>query len=93
MGGDGLRRDIMMLVDGGSTLLCERRTRGPAGAGGGEDGAPGVNTLIAGGEERILPGKISFEVKAGDIISIQSPGGGGWGPPDDAADRSPDARA
>jgi len=32
-------------------------------------------------------------VKAGDIISIQSPGGGGWGPPDDAADRSPDARA
>ncbi|MYH50520.1 MAG: hydantoinase B/oxoprolinase family protein, partial [Gammaproteobacteria bacterium] len=57
------------------------------------DGAPGVNTLISGDEERILPGKTSFEVKAGDIISIQSPGGGGWGPPDDAADRSPGARA
>jgi N-methylhydantoinase B len=83
----------MMLVDGGSTLLCERRTRGPAGARGGEDGAPGVNTLISGGRERILPGKASFEVKAGDVISIQSPGGGGWGSPGDAAPRSPGAGA
>ena len=92
-GGDGLRRDIMMLVDGGSTLLCERRTRGPAGARGGEDGAPGVNTLVSGGKERILPGKASFEVQAGDIISIQSPGGGGWGSRGDAADRSAGAGA
>ncbi len=91
-GGDGLRRDIMLLVDAGSTLLCERRTRGPAGARGGEDGAPGINMLISGGEERILPGKASFEVKAGDIISIQSPGGGGWGSRADAADRSPGTR-
>ena len=81
-GGDGLRRDLMLLVDAGSTLLCERRVRGPAGARGGEDGAPGVNTLISGGRETILAGKTAFEVKAGDIVSIQSPGGGGWGSPD-----------
>ncbi len=87
-GGDGLRRDIMVLVDGSSTLLCERRARGPAGARGGEDGAPGVNALISGGEETILPGKVSFDLKAGDIVSIQSPGGGGWGPPGGDAQRS-----
>lgn len=87
-GGDGLRRDIMLLVDASSTLLCERRTRGPAGAQGGEDGAPGVNMLISSDGERILPGKVAFDVKAGEIVSIQSPGGGGWGPPDEARDRS-----
>ncbi len=92
-GGDGLRRDIMPLVDASATLLCERRTRGPAGARGGEDGAPGVNALISGDEERILPGKASFEVKAGRILSVRSPGGGGWGVPDDAANRSSEAQA
>lgn len=83
-GGDGLRRDIQLLGNARVTLLTERRTRGPSGAAGGEDGAPGENVLIRGSgeqsstEER-LPGKVTFEAKAGDIVSVRSPGGGGWG--------------
>lgn len=84
LGGDGLRRDIQLLGDAQVTLLTERRTRGPSGAQGGEDGAPGENVLIRGSgapgdtEER-LPGKVTFEARAGDIVSVRSPGGGGWG--------------
>ena len=79
-GGDGLRRDVMLLADANVTLLSERRTRGPSGARGGSDGAPGVNALIRDGTETVLPGKTSLDVRAGDVVSIQSPGGGGWGP-------------
>ncbi len=81
-GGDGLRRDICLLVDGRVTLLTERRARGPAGARGGSDGSPGENVLIRDGEETVLPAKTSFEAKAEDVVSIRSPGGGGWGVPE-----------
>ena len=80
-GGDGLRRDIQLLSDGKVTLLTERRTRGPAGAKGGADGAPGRNVLIRNGEEHELPGKVTHDGIAGEVISIRSPGGGGWGKP------------
>ena len=80
-GGDGLRRDIQLLGPARVALLCERRTRGPSGLRGGESGAPGRNVLIRDGEEKEIPGKASFSVDAGDIISIRSPGGGGWGSP------------
>ena len=62
-------------------LLCERRAVGPAGAQGGEDGAPGENVLIRAGVEERLPAKATFSVEAGDVVSIRSPGGGGWGRP------------
>jgi N-methylhydantoinase B len=78
-GGDGLRRDLMLLGPARVALLCERRTVGPSGAQGGEDGAPGENVLIRDGVEEHLPGKTTFSVRAGDVISIRSPGGGGWG--------------
>jgi N-methylhydantoinase B len=80
-GGDGLRRDIRLLVPGHVTILSERRARGPAGARGGSDGAPGENVLIRDGEGTPLPAKTSFDAEAGDVISIRSPGGGGWGMP------------
>jgi N-methylhydantoinase B len=80
-GGDGLRRDILLLVDGPVTLLSERRVRGPRGAGGGEDGAPGENVLIRAGVEERLPSKVTFDARAGDVVSIRTPGGGGWGHP------------
>jgi hypothetical protein len=35
--------------------------------------------LTRGGRERQLPGKVTFEARAGDILSVRSPGGGGWG--------------
>ena len=80
-GGDGLRRDIELLVDGPITLLTERRARGPSGTFGGSDGSPGVNVLIEGGKEIPLAAKVTLDAKAGDIVSIRSPGGGGWGEP------------
>lgn len=80
-GGDGLRRDIMLLAPARVALLSERRLEGPAGARGGEAGAPGANILIRDGEEKSLPGKATFTVQAGDVLSVRSPGGGGWGAP------------
>lgn len=79
-GGDGLRRDLMLLADAHVTLLCERRLNGPAGAQGGEAGAPGVNALLRDGKETRLRGKDTVHARAGDVVSIRSPGGGGWGP-------------
>jgi N-methylhydantoinase B len=78
-GGDGLRRDIQLLTPGRVTLLSERRDRGPRGAAGGEDGAPGENVLIREGAETALSGKVTFDALEGDIVSVRSPGGGGWG--------------
>ena len=83
-GGDGLRRDIMLLADASVTLLSDRRLRGPAGVQGGEAGAPGVNALIRDSVESPLGGKDTVRVKAGDVVSVQSPGGGGWGTPEEA---------
>lgn len=82
-GGDGLRRDLQILAPARVALLSERRALGPAGAHGGADGAPGENVLIRGGVEERLPGKASFSVEAGDVVSVRSPGGGGWGSPPD----------
>jgi N-methylhydantoinase B len=92
-GGDGLRRDIQLLSDGRVTLLTERRLQGPRGARGGEDGAPGENVLIRGDEETMLPGKVTFDALAGDIISVRSPGGGGWGAPERSRANAPAGEA
>jgi N-methylhydantoinase B len=78
-GGDGLRRDIELLCDATVSLLTERRVAHPRGALGGADGATGENVLIRDGEERRLPAKLTFAGRAGDVISVCSPGGGGWG--------------
>jgi N-methylhydantoinase B len=81
-GGDGHRRDLMLFGPARVALLCERRVNGPPGARGGNAGTPGANVLIRDGEEKSLPGKATFFAEAGDVISIRSPGGGGWGTPD-----------
>jgi len=78
-GGDGIRRDLQVLVDCQVTLLTERRLRGPYGLAGGEPGLPGENVLIHAGQEIPLPGKATLELKAGDILSLRTPGGGGYG--------------
>jgi N-methylhydantoinase B len=80
-GGDGLRRDLQILTSARVALLSERRHDGPAGAAGGSPGSPGQNVLIRGGLETPLPSKVTFSVEAGDVVSIRSPGGGGWGTP------------
>ena len=78
-GGDGLVRSLEFLAPATVTLLTERRTRGPWGAAGGAAGRPGRNTLEREGRRRTLPGKTVFDVEAGDVVRIQTPGGGGWG--------------
>jgi N-methylhydantoinase B len=78
-GGDGVRRDLQILADAEVSLLTERRLQGPHGLAGGCDGARGRNILIRGDTESDLPAKGTFRIRAGDTISLRSPGGGGWG--------------
>ncbi|MGD8866042.1 MAG: hydantoinase B/oxoprolinase family protein [Gemmatimonadales bacterium] len=78
-GGDGLRRDIELLVPARVTVLSERRRHPPCGAAGGTPGATGENLLFRGQEWVSLPGKFTAELWPGEVISIRTPGGGGWG--------------
>lgn len=78
-GGDGLRRDIEVLTDARICILSERRTARPCGASGGQPGEPGENWVLSNGRWRKLPGKVVLDVAAGDVISVRTPGGGGWG--------------
>ncbi|MGE0160426.1 MAG: hydantoinase B/oxoprolinase family protein [Gemmatimonadales bacterium] len=78
-GGDGLRRDLMALGPARVALLTERRERGPRGARGGGDGARGENVLVRAGVEQRLPSKTTFSLEPGDVVSVRTPGGGGWG--------------
>ena len=78
-GGDGIRRDLQVLTDCQVTLLTERRLRRPYGLGGSEPGQAGENILIRDGQEIPLPGKGTVELKAGEVLSIRTPGGGGYG--------------
>jgi N-methylhydantoinase B len=82
-GGDGLIREIELLADAQVTLLAERRRFQPYGLQGGEEGAHGHAWLTkAGAAENVeLPGKCSVRLAAGDILRIETPGGGGWGKP------------
>ena len=80
-GGDGLIREIELLTDAEVTLLADRRLFCPYGLKGGGDGAPGraIVTHAGTGEEIELPGKCSRRLTKGDILRIETPGGGGWG--------------
>jgi N-methylhydantoinase B len=78
-GGDGIIREIQVLTDCQVTLLSERRKYPPYGLDGGEPGKTGKNMLIRDGKEIPLPGKGSLDLRAGDILSIHTPGGGGYG--------------
>jgi N-methylhydantoinase B len=78
-GGDGLVREIELLGDAQVTLLADRRETRPWGLAGGGAGEPGVSTVIRNGREETLPGKCTRELRAGNRLRIESPGGGGWG--------------
>ncbi len=78
-GGDGIVRALQVLTDCQVTLLSERRKVPPYGLDGGEPGQTGKNLLIRDGEEFPLPGKGSVDLRPGDVLSILTPGGGGYG--------------
>jgi len=74
-GGEGIVRELRVLEDCRLSVLAERRRNAPHGAAGGEDGTPG-RTLVNGEE---LPPKDSRQLRAGDVVRIETPGGGGQG--------------
>jgi N-methylhydantoinase B len=74
-GGDGVVRELRVLDDCRLSVLAERRARGPSGASGGGGGAPG-RTLVNGEEQ---PAKVTRQLRAGDVVRIETPGGGGYG--------------
>jgi len=78
-GGDGIVRELLLLMDCQVTLLSERRKFPPYGLDGGEPGQIGENLLIRAGKEIPLPGKCSIALRQGDVLSISTPGGGGYG--------------
>ena len=76
-GGDGVIRELEALAPLQYSLITERRRHAPAGAAGGQPGAPGRNLLD--GEE--LPAKAIGKLKSGQRLRIETPGGGGYGTP------------
>lgn len=85
-GGEGIERDVQVLVDATVSLITERRFSQPWGLAGGEPGAVGENWLLPGGDEaraECLPDKCTIRLKAGDVLRMLTPGGGGWGTPPD----------
>jgi N-methylhydantoinase B len=78
-GGDGLVREMEFLCPATLTLLSERRRTDPYGLRGGGPGARGRNVLTHAGEEQELAGKTEIRVGPGDVLSLRTPGGGGWG--------------
>ncbi len=75
-GGDGIVRELEALAPMRYTLIGERRRHPPRGRDGGGDGAPGADFLDG---ER-LPAKAEGELKPGQRLRIETPGGGGYGP-------------
>ena len=78
-GGDGVVREIETLVPARMSLLADRRTRAPYGLDGGDDGRPGRDSIIRGTRTLKIPAKGSRDLKPGDRVRIETPGGGGHG--------------
>lgn len=81
-GGDGIVREYRFLEPASASIITERRKNAPWGVSGGSGGAKGANFLIRNGEKTELKAKEAFDLKKGDILRIETPGGGGWGKPE-----------
>jgi len=79
-GGDGVVREIQFLTRAQVTVLSDRRKIAPYGLQGGQPGMHGRNRILRreGGSEN-LSSKCTAWVEPGDVLSIETPGGGGWG--------------
>lgn len=79
-GGDGAVRRLRFLAPLDLALLSSRRIHAPPGLAGGEDGAGGAQRIIrADGRTETLAGCFAARVGPGDVLELESPGGGGWG--------------
>jgi N-methylhydantoinase B/oxoprolinase/acetone carboxylase alpha subunit len=81
-GGEGIERDLQVLEDATVSLITERRVSRPWGLVGGGHGSVGENWLLPGGDEsraERLPDKCTIQLRAGDVVRMLTPGGGGWG--------------
>src|SRR5215210_3323678 len=74
-GGDGIVRSVRSLEPASLSLLTDRRRHPPRGVEGGEPGAVGENLL----NDEELPPKVSRELEEGDVVTVKTPGGGGYG--------------
>jgi N-methylhydantoinase B len=74
-GGDGVVRELRVLEDCRLSIISERRAHAPQGERGGSSGAPGRN--LVNGEPTAA--KLTRDLAAGDVVTIETPGGGGWG--------------
>jgi N-methylhydantoinase B/oxoprolinase/acetone carboxylase alpha subunit len=83
-GGDGIERDLELLVPVTVSVLSERRVSRPWGVDGGGAGGAGENWRLPHGDEdgaEPLPDKVTRRLAAGDVVRVRTPGGGGAGPP------------
>ena len=79
-GGDGIVRRWQFLAPGTLTIVSERRRLAPWGLAGGSPGQPGRNALQRrDGQDIELPSKCQLAVEEGDRLTLETPGGGGWG--------------
>ena len=78
-GGDGIIRELLLHCPAQVSLLTERRRFQPYGLAGGGPGKPGENILIRNRKPRHLPSKGTYNLEKDDILSIRTPGGGGFG--------------
>ncbi len=83
-GGDGAVRRIRFREPMRVSILSGHRRVPPYGMAGGEPGALGANRVErAGGGTEQLAGSASAEVGPGDVLVVETPGGGGYGPPEE----------
>jgi N-methylhydantoinase B len=84
-GGDGVVRELRMLEPCRLSIISERRRHAPDGENGGDDGRRGRN-FVNGSE---VPPKTTLDLAAGDVVTIETPGGGGYGRPSERISSHP----
>jgi N-methylhydantoinase B len=80
-GGLGIRKDYRFFGSTTFTILADRDRQGPWGAFGGHDAPPAEYVHVRGGAETRLAAKSTIDLEEGDLISVRTCGGGGYGPP------------
>jgi len=82
-GGEGVIREFEFLAEMDVSILTERRDLPPAGVRGGNAGSPGRNLRLTSSGEEVLPAKWQGKFHPGERLRIETPGGGGWGAPNE----------